>query len=96
MTNDELWERIKSLTGHMVTTPRRLRRFTVVQVTDTGLVIRGGVGRQVVPRGTIEAAYALGRDSNALNPAQIQAANLDDYDATCLVAILNAAGAERE
>jgi hypothetical protein len=96
MTNEELWARIKSLTGHMVTTRRRLSTFTVVQVTDTGVVIRGGAGRQMVPRGTIEAAYALGRNSAALNAAQIRAANLDDYDATCLVAILNAVGAERD
>jgi hypothetical protein len=96
MTNEELWERIKSLTGHMVTTPRQRSNFTVVQVTETDVLIRGGVGRQMVPRGTLEAAYALGRDSNALNPAQIRAANLDDYDSTCLVAILNAVGAERE
>jgi hypothetical protein len=96
MTNEELWERIKSLTGHTVTTPRRLSTFTVVRVTDTGVVIRGGVGRQMLPRGTIEAAYALGRNSDALDQSQIRAANLDDYDATCLVAILNAVGAERE
>jgi hypothetical protein len=96
MTNDELWERIKSLSGHLVTTHHRLNNFTVVQVNDTGVVIRGGVGRQAIPRGTIEAAYALGRNSQALSPAQIQAANLDGYDAGCLVAILNAVGAERE
>jgi hypothetical protein len=96
MTNEELWERIRSLTGHRVHVSHPPTSLTVVHVTDTSMVLRGARGRQTVPRATIEAVYALGRNSNALEPAQLRSANLEGYDATCLVGILNAIGADRE
>jgi hypothetical protein len=96
MTNEELWERINSLRRQNVATPDGRRTFSVLRVTDTGVVLRGGTGKLVVARATIEAAYALGRNSQALSPAQIRAANLERYDASLLVGLLNAVGADRE
>ena len=72
MTNDELWQHVRLLQGQVVSAADGLHSFVVVRVSDQAVDIRRWGRRQVIPRTTIEAAHALGRNSDALDTSQIQ------------------------
>jgi len=95
VSNDELWERVRALRGSLVRAASGLRTFYVVSVSTDVAVLRG-TKRYDVRRSTLEAAYALGRSSNALLPEEVSHARLDRVDPTLLVGLLNAIGADRE
>jgi len=95
VTNDELWDRVRALEGSLVPASTGRRTFYVVSVSTDVAVLRVPK-RYEVRRSTLEAAYALGRSSNALLPREISQARFDGVDPTLLIGLLNAIGADRE
>ncbi len=95
MNNEELWNRVQALQGGLVRAASGRRRFHVVRVSADIAVLRASKTYHV-PRSTLEAAYALGRNSDALLPEEVIDARLDHFDPALLVGVLNAIGADRE
>jgi hypothetical protein len=95
MNNAELWSRISRLEGKTVWVPLH-RALHVEKVSEEAVSVRSTRRRHQVPRRVLEAAYALGRNSQALSPEEIARAQIGDYDPVCIVGILNAVGADRD
>ena len=95
MDNEELWSRVRALQGCLVRAASGRRRFHVVRVSDDVAVLRA-TKTYHLPRSTLEAAYALGRKSDAPLPGEASYARFDHFDPAVLVGVLNAIGADRE
>ena len=88
MDNEELWNRVRALQGCLVRAALGRRTFHVVRVSADVVVLRAAKTYHL-PRSTLEAAYALGRKSDALLPREASYARFDQFDPAVLVGVLN-------